>query len=76
MNDPTRSKMRGEFDVFSPIIREELLDLGLEMVFYPILKTGECCERVIFMFQGIKPCIFCEVIYKYNIIFESIKRSN
>ena len=74
MGDSTRSKMRGKFDEFSPIIGEKTFDFSIKIFFNKFLESNKDIKRVRFIFEWVKPCVLCMVINKYYVVFAVIKR--
>lgn len=53
MRNATGGEMGGEFNVLATVIRKELFDFSLEIVFNKCLKTCKSNERIRFMFKRI-----------------------
>ena len=51
----------------------KFFNLGLEFIFYHLLKSEKSTEKIIFMLQWVQSCVTSMVVDKNNIIFEMEK---
>lgn len=73
MRNFIRTEMRGEFDEFSTIIREETFNFSVEKIFNKFLKSDKDIEGIRIIFERVKPYIFGVMTNKYYIVFSCQK---
>ncbi len=74
--DALGGKKRTHSDVLTAIVRVKSFDSATKEIFYETFEIFESLENVRFVFKGIEPNVFGEVIDKNNIIFVARVRQN